>query len=117
MRILTVGVGLIGVLTACGVPDTIPQGEYAQRIAEVSCERVRECQRGAFDSSYFSMDDCREHQRRIQASVVEDLDELGCDYDAKKAADLWVKVHDMSCENFYEGEYLEEADEVWGDCF
>jgi hypothetical protein len=117
MRILAVAVGLVALLTACGPPDSIPQGEYAQRVAEVYCERTRECARGAFDANYFGMEDCEEHARRLNASVVEDLDELGCDYDAKKAADLWVKMHDMSCENFYEGEYLEDADEVWGDCF
>jgi hypothetical protein len=117
MRIIAVAGGIVALLTACGPPDTIPQGEYAQRVAEVSCDRVRECMRGAFDAGFFSMDDCVEHGRRLNASIVEELDELGCDYDAKKAADLWVKIHDMSCENFYEGDYLEDQEEVWGDCF
>lgn len=108
---------LLASLVACGPPATIPQGEFAESIAAVSCDRIRECMRGSFDSIYFGMEDCRvENERSLQA-LVKQLDEADCDYDAVAAADLWVLLDEMSCEKFYENEFLDEQNEVWGDCF
>ena len=103
-------------LVACGPPESIPQADYALRMAEVTCQRLEECQRGDFERLYYGMDDCREELRRSTQSTIQSFEELDCDYDAKKAADVWVLIHDMNCEKFFEGEYDEEQSEVW-ECY
>lgn len=109
--------GVLLALIGCGPPASIAQGEFAAEMAAVSCDRLKECARGDFESAYFGMEDCRATVERSLSSLVKDLDDADCDYNANAAGDLWVLVHDMSCEKFYEAEYVDEQNDVWGDCF
>lgn len=108
---------LLASLFACGAPTKIDRKDYPKELSAVFCTRIKECARGDFESAYFGTADCeRTWERQFEefAKFAEDGD---CDYDAKAAADLWVLVNEMSCEKFYEGEYEEESNDVWGDCF
>jgi hypothetical protein len=103
-------------LHACFAPQEIPEDEFAARAAEVMCRRTRECARGDFDTVFYGMGDCVRTLELLYAGVVEGNAEADCDYDPGRAADAWVEVVEMSCEDFYEGAYTEPIDDIWGNC-
>ncbi|MEQ1566520.1 MAG: hypothetical protein ABMA64_12835 [Myxococcota bacterium] len=104
------------VLVALGCrPTAILQEGYGPFLADGVCERTRECARGAFDSLYFGMEDCRDSWERALNRTVTELADSDCDYDAARAAEVYNELLDMSCEDFVEGKYQEAALDVW-DC-
>lgn len=109
---------LLVLLAACGPSsDGIPKDDFAYWGADILCERYRECQRGVFESAWYSMGDCQRDVERDLGLLVELMDDLDCDYDAKEAAVAYQDIDEMTCEEFYEGEATEATDDIWGDCF
>jgi hypothetical protein len=103
------------VVAACGSPERIEEDDFPAAAADVFCARFEECAKGEFDRAYFGMGDCEEHTSRDFALVSESFDDLGCSYDEDGAAEAWDHLDSMSCEEFYDGEYVEDYDKVW-DC-
>ena len=104
-------------LTGCGsAPQEIPDEDFALWTAKALCERTRECQRGVFEASYYSMADCRAHFERLLQQTYDALDALDCDYRAREAGEAYTEIIEMSCESFYEGDYNEATVEIWDDC-
>lgn len=102
-------------LMAC-VPGEIAEDRFPAIAADAFCNRYQECARGAFQSAYFGMADC---QRELE-SGLEDLasvaDDLACDYSEAGAGDAVRELLEMDCEDFYEGDYLNDFDKVWDGC-
>lgn len=104
-------------LAGCAsAPEEIPDEDFAYWGARALCERTRECQRGAFDASYFSMADCRAHLELLLQETYDLYETLDCDYRAAKAGDAYRDIMEMSCEDFYEGDYNESTAEIWDEC-
>lgn len=103
-------------LVACGPPDNLPVDEFGYWMADVLCERTQECSRASFDASWYSVADCRAQIERDYAALAESMDDLGCDYEGRKAATAWEDIARMSCEDFYEGDAVESIGEIWDEC-
>lgn len=108
------GVVLLGVM-AC-VPSDIPENRFSSVAADAFCQRYQQCSRGAFQASYFGMADCR----REVGSGLDDLasiaDDLACDYSDSGAGSAVQDLLEMDCDDFYEGDYLNDFDKVWDGC-
>ncbi|MEQ1508254.1 MAG: hypothetical protein ABMB14_38845 [Myxococcota bacterium] len=115
MRAFIVGCGWVAI-AGCGVPAELQKEDFADRAADAVCRRTRECDRGAFDTSYFGLADCRATVSRDLRAFVGLMDETECEYDGAKASDAYTEVLEMSCEDFYEGEFEQATSEIWGDC-
>lgn len=109
--------GVLGalLLAACADPQRISRDDFPSMAAGAFCDRLKECARGEFDRAYFGKRDCVAHMEVAFRETDEFFDNLGCDYDEEGAARAWQKLQGMSCEDFYEDEYLEDYDKVW-DC-
>jgi len=109
MRRITVVLGLV----ACGGPSEIAEADYAESFARAMCDRLHECARGTFDTTYFSLSDCHDQLEQQFGDQVQAQDDIGCDYDAEKAATAYSDMLDGSCEDFYKGRYLPAATNIW----
>ena len=103
-------------LVACGAPEEIPKEDFPSAGADVICDRMAECARGQYDAAFFGSADCRAEFERDLGDLVDLNDAFDCDYDPREAAAAWIETREMSCEDFYEGEYLTAAEDIWGDC-
>ena len=104
---------LVVFLAGCGtsVPEEVPEDEFAAYAAAVTCERIEECARAAYEVAYYGMADCRATEERGWDAVVDLLGD--CDYSAKRAGDRLREVQEMDCEDWYEGDGAEALGEVW----
>jgi hypothetical protein len=103
----------VGCATA---PDEIPREELTRWMADVVCDRTRECMRGEFDAMFYGADDCRATLEDLYAPVDDNAELLGCDYDAGRAGAAIDEVDAMTCEEIYEGEYEVAFLDVWEGC-
>ncbi|MCB9685091.1 MAG: hypothetical protein H6738_07290 [Alphaproteobacteria bacterium] len=106
-------VGLLVFLAGCGtsVPEDVPEDEFAMYAAAVTCERIAECSRAAYEVAYYGMGDCRATEERHWEGVVDVLKD--CDYSASRAGDRLREVQEMDCEDWYEGDGGDALAEVW----
>jgi hypothetical protein len=81
------------------------------------CARTRECDRATYDSQYFGKRDCRDEWEVNISETIDAADDLGCDYDGTAAGDAWQDIHDMTCEDFAQGDAEESLFLIWDDCF
>ena len=98
-----------------GTPAEIPDEDFAFWGAKVVCDKMRECDRGSYEALYFSMADCRASQEVELQAQYDWADEVDCDYRPKKAGEAYEAILEMSCEDWYEGEWWEDYQEIWDD--
>jgi hypothetical protein len=100
-----------------GIPNEIAEEDLARVAAPVLCNRVRECDRGTYDSVFFGAADCRDEWEHAMDLVVQSVQDLDCEYDAAGAGAALDEISQMSCEDFVEAEGLDTLDLIWADCF
>ena len=111
--ITALGIVLVG---GCSSYGKVPEDRFPEAAGDALCQRWRECERGSFERDFYSMSDCREHLEREFIELVDLADDLDCEYDSRGAGDALNNLLEMSCEDFYEGEFYEDYDKIWDDC-
>ncbi len=103
-------------LMACGAPAEIQEKHFAAQGSGLICDRLKECARGEYLREYYGHSDCAAHWEIVLEDYIDVADDLDCDYSSEGAARAYNDLSDMSCENFYEGDYIEDFDKIWDDC-
>ncbi|NCG18550.1 MAG: hypothetical protein GWP91_06015 [Rhodobacterales bacterium] len=106
---------LLGLL-ACSGPSEIKEKNFAASGAGMICNRLQECQRGDYLREYYGHADCASHWEIALEVYIEVADDLDCDYSPEAAARAYNNLAEMSCEDFYGLDYIEDFDEIWDDC-
>ena len=106
VALLAVGCGL-GAITE----DTLPA-----RVAGPYCDNLRRCNRGYFDSEFSDMADCVDETEEDFEDLVEEADDYGCDFDEDEARECVQSLRSSSCEDWYEGDTLDDCSDVFDDC-
>ena len=107
---------MVLILAVGCAPSEIKQKDFSDTLADVLCSRVKECDLGAYQSAYFGRSDCEAWIARDLDVIVEIADDLDCDYSPREAANAWSSLAEMSCEDFYEDDYVDDLGEIWDDC-
>ena len=94
------GLGAITlVLGGCAVDEA----DYPAAAAARSCQQWYKCDRGAFERSYATIDECTDDEGGVRAGVESALDLadlLGCSYDPALAAECLRDVRRSECSDF-----------------
>lgn len=101
-------------LAMLALPSCITEGNVEKKLANTFCDRYEECARGDFEEDYTSQNDCVETES--DGDLASCFEEAGCEFQADKAAECRRAASSASCEDFTNGEYLDEGcDEIY-DC-
>lgn len=111
MKRLSLSLLLIG---CQGTVEQVESAVFAETVAGVWCDRLKECDRGYYDANYEKHADCLSDE---EANWQETHDYytvmLGCDYTAESGAFLYNEFLEMTCAELYEQTFQDDFDLVW----
>jgi hypothetical protein len=113
-RFLLAGLAL-GVLFGCYSDEE----SFCQRWAKLSCVRLEECNKAAFENQYGDdRDDCRDDYENTCEQTAETLADLGCEYDPEEGRDC---IHELygnrnTCGNEADDDIHDACDRVVVEC-
>lgn len=99
---------MLTLLFACVTADSFPQ-----KATNVLCERYYECDRGAFESAYSDLADCKDDDALI--AYYECFNE-SCTFVAKAASECLSEFRSQSCEDLVEGRTPNACEDIYEDC-
>ena len=98
-------------LTACGPTKK----NFAGNLTEISCQRLEECAKGAFDALYTSVDDCVARAGG-DAETSSDCMSGHCDFDKDNASQCLDRVESADCDEIVDLSAYSDCAEVWTNC-
>ena len=93
----------------------VTQDNYVAKAGHVVCRRSEECDKGAFDSRYDSVGGCQDKFVAYWGSWA-DCMSVACTFDAQGGADCISAYRDATCEQYVNGDPVQECDGAWVDC-
>lgn len=87
---------LIPALVACAVPEE----DFPEEYGKTACKRLEECDRGDFEETFDSMDECQESLADLAEGVLDIADFGGETYDEDKGREWLTELRRSSCEEF-----------------
>jgi hypothetical protein len=106
MRWIVIAVVMVG----CIPPK---EADYPDVWAGVDCARQQECDKGAFESDWSDMDDCRSQMADFADSVMDAQDLFGGEYDSKHAGECLSAVRTATCEEFQNNDFNGNCDHLY----
>jgi hypothetical protein len=107
-NLLVVLLGL-GMVLGCGVDED----SLAPKYASAWCKQLERCDRGEFESTYEDIEECREDVEGVVEDVQALFELLGCELDEPAATDEVRDLRRASCEEFHDGDWSAENEDVW----
>jgi hypothetical protein len=103
---------------ACGLmrPDRIESADFPETYGSLVCDRVKECNLGAFKQEFHNMADCQATQVVTLKTLMVAYEELGCDYTPDGAGDALTSLAKMTCGAFFEQAFLDDYETIWNGC-
>lgn len=101
----------VATLAGCGVSKK----NFAGNLLEVTCARMEECQQGAFELLYTSVDDCIARQEDLANSLT-DCVAGHCEFDKANAKQCLDEVKGADCGDIEDGTAYADCADVWSEC-
>lgn len=108
---------LAAALSGCSVfgPGNITEDNWAESFAKTYCKQLQECEKGFFESEFSDLDDCEDEIKDDVEDAAESADDADCNFEEDEAQDCVDSIHESSCEDFYDLDYVDDCDAVY-DC-
>ena len=101
-------------LAGCGGElDGLESAEFASSIADVWCQRLKECDRAYYDATYDNRADCLSAEEDIWQETHDYYLDIECQYTDESGATLYNRFRNMTCAELYDQTYLDDYDEIW----
>jgi len=105
---------LLVVISGCGgTLKEVESDEFAGKIANIWCERLKECDRSYFDATFDNHSDCVSSEESVWQEQHDYFIERDCQYTAESGATLYNMFIEMSCGELYDGTYMDNFDDIW----
>lgn len=99
------------VLAACG--GDLTQETFPTEVAPVICQQTRTCALGYYESEYRDEDDCISQVEEQYSAEGTENDAAGCVFDLEEAEACVEALKGATCEEWFEGDALEDCADVW----
>lgn len=100
---------ILATILGCGVTEE----NYFQQLSEVTCSRLKECNKGAFQAEWDNdVGECSDDFMDEYEDAEDFFDD--CDFDEDKAKDCLAAMRSDSCGDLYE-DGVDDCNDVW-DC-
>lgn len=106
----SLALGALVALAGCVTADN-----YADRFTRTWCQRAEECAKGEFEAAFTSQEDCLE-ETLDQNEVLEVCLTDECEFDKEAARSCLHDLASGSCDDFVNGDYGPDCDDVFTDC-
>jgi hypothetical protein len=105
---------LLTIISGCGGTLTeVESADFAATIADIWCQRLKECERSYYDASFDDHDDCVSSEESLWQETHDYYLDRDCQYTAESGATLYNQFYAMSCAELYQATYTDDFDEIW----
>jgi hypothetical protein len=101
-----------GALTAAA-GCAIEEEDFPEAYGSAWCSKYRQCERADYEADYDDKDECDADAAEVMDVVSDAADLFGGEYDAEVARECVNAVRGASCEEWQDGDFGGNCDDVW----
>lgn len=88
-------------LAGCG---PIPEADFPEEFGSTYCKRIKECDKGAYESDYTDKEDCIDDWADFADTMLDLGDLLGGDYNEEMGRECVTAIKDATCGEIDDGD-------------
>ncbi len=105
---------ILALVVGCGGSLTeVESADFAATIADIWCQRLKECDRAFYDATFADHTECVSVEEVTWQETHSYYLDRECQYTASSGAQLYNMFYEMTCAELYEGNYTDDYDDVW----